>query len=972
MEKLRCFLWVLVWAIGGTQVNGQAPVSIQVFHNTIELTYNGPFTAQDFLYWDLGDGTVIPQYSNGGHSYTQFAHAFPPIDSTYQAILVASDGNGPAQLDTLSIVIQCPVPQPQFTYTYRCDTVSFLDFTHSICDYDLLWDFGDGTTSTDDNPIHIYNPSSPNTSYVALTASKKSNPAITQTIFLPLEKGGAYTERDWPYRGNTPLPYKAVPFDWLWPAAYPGDTNGNKVEDKLQSSGSPQDVVVALNRWDRSEDSLRSYFGGWGNGVSYVGKYIAVVCLEAVSPSQLNALAQDSLVWMVFGDAKEAVLCLDTATYVHGMNDLPGNVGSTLQSNYGNQKAQGEGVLIGLLDIGIADERIPGFQRTKINPDRSYDIVSDTPGMPFTMNSHGLLMAQSMVGGWNRSDYAKGAAPCSKIADIKVVDENGQSSMSDIIRGLEWLIAQGDIKVACIPLDYPTHTDGHDPLSELVNVARNMDILCIVAGGNDSTRTIGAPGAAREALTVANLQNAPTGQAFSLVANPSNSQGLASNVDARKPDVGVLGSSTRMFGSYAPVAETAPFSGSSISAALAAGAVACIRSYRPRFRPDQIKQLLAMTATDIGVPGWDAQSGIGYLNAFHAVQVLDTGPKWTISFPKNPDESQWNETKLRVDSLGPIKAGEKVTLEVEVNNASPGTVSEVDLKLFGSRYGTHFEQWFLTHKTLPTLDTGTSLISLSFSAPVDLPRLCFRAELSHPLDTTDLDNTIRNNYSERTAATGEEVEICFQVTNPTGKANSVLIALHDSLPECWEVKFENGQESIVLNFEAGDPPQDICVSVQLDTACCDSISNQWPWMITESIPGQCGGCCLDSLQFSIVVTGIGCDNLNQQNGVEILLITQPYQIELTSSGFDHQPPFISLHPNPTRNRVHLQAQALPPGPVQLTLTSIQGVPIWKGESSADVFNAQGIQLDLSPLPAGMYHLRIEGENWFRVKKIIRL
>jgi len=77
-------------------------------------------------------------------------------------------------------------PAPSFNYTVNGNNVSFTNTTTSGMSY--VWDFGDGTTSTDVNPVHNY--SSAGTYTLRMTAS---NHCYTEEIEQVIDLNSTYT-----------------------------------------------------------------------------------------------------------------------------------------------------------------------------------------------------------------------------------------------------------------------------------------------------------------------------------------------------------------------------------------------------------------------------------------------------------------------------------------------------------------------------------------------------------------------------------------------------------------------------------------------------------------------------------------------------------------------------------------------------------------------------------------------------------
>lgn len=116
----------------------------------ISITNNSTVASGSLTYaWSFGDGSTSTQ-ATPNKSYS--------ADTTYDIILVANAGLGCIDRDTQSVTI-ADSPVAQFTSNNGClsDTVFFTDqssVNNSTLSYD--WDFGDGSSSINQNPFHIY------------------------------------------------------------------------------------------------------------------------------------------------------------------------------------------------------------------------------------------------------------------------------------------------------------------------------------------------------------------------------------------------------------------------------------------------------------------------------------------------------------------------------------------------------------------------------------------------------------------------------------------------------------------------------------------------------------------------------------------------------------------------------------------------------------------------------------------------
>lgn len=129
--------------------------------------------------WDFGDGSGASNQKNPSYTYAN--------PGSYQVKLVAYAGVTCAD-SIIKTVIVNDMPVPGFTFTNECANTS-VGFTNtstigsgSIAGY--IWDFGDGSNSTQTSPSHTY--TNPGTYNVKLIATSDSGcvDSITQTVTI--------------------------------------------------------------------------------------------------------------------------------------------------------------------------------------------------------------------------------------------------------------------------------------------------------------------------------------------------------------------------------------------------------------------------------------------------------------------------------------------------------------------------------------------------------------------------------------------------------------------------------------------------------------------------------------------------------------------------------------------------------------------------------------------------------------------
>lgn len=112
--------------------------------------------------WSWGDGSVNGTSQNP-------VHIFPSYDTTYSVKLTITNSDGSDSTTKKVITYQNPLPIANFSWSTNVKTVSFTDLTLKN-PTSWIWNFGDGSSSSMQNPIHIF-PDYDSTYTVDLTSS---------------------------------------------------------------------------------------------------------------------------------------------------------------------------------------------------------------------------------------------------------------------------------------------------------------------------------------------------------------------------------------------------------------------------------------------------------------------------------------------------------------------------------------------------------------------------------------------------------------------------------------------------------------------------------------------------------------------------------------------------------------------------------------------------------------------------------
>ena len=279
---------------------------------------------------------------------------------------------------------------------------------------------------------------------------------------------------------------------------------------------------------------------------------------------------------------------------------------------------KGAGVKVAILDTGC-DMNHPDLKgRVKVSTDFS------GKGTAQDGNGHGTHVAGIIAGSGAASNGKyRGVAPRSDLYIAKVLDDGGRGRMSNVMAGLDWAVSQ-KVQVVNLSLGSDLSCDGTDALSEACDAAVGKGIVVVVAAGNSGpmSRTVGAPGCAREVITIGASDDADKVASFS-------SRGPTS--DGRvKPDVvlpGVNIISARAAGTTLGSGQVDEYytslSGTSMATPHAAGVTALLLAANPALTPHQVEDIFKATAVDLNL-NLNTQ-GSGRVDAFAAWEMATSG-----------------------------------------------------------------------------------------------------------------------------------------------------------------------------------------------------------------------------------------------------------------------------------------------------------------------------------------------------------
>ncbi len=270
---------------------------------------------------------------------------------------------------------------------------------------------------------------------------------------------------------------------------------------------------------------------------------------------------------------------------------------------------------------------------------------------PYDDNGHGSHVAGTILGNGRDSDGEKaGIAPGAALVSLKVLDQNGQGTISNFIRALNWVAANAkkhNIRVVNVSIGAAIRESyWTDPLTVAAKAIADKGVAVVAAAGNFGLNAEGelqwggitAPANAPWVITVGASSTLGTlTRADDEMANFSSSGPTWIDFLA-KPDLvapGVGTASLAVPGSEFYTSQSkflvpgtvslgyVPYlalTGTSMAAPVVAGTVALMLEANPTLTPNLIKAILQYTAQSY--PGYSPlRQGAGFLNTLGAVRL---------------------------------------------------------------------------------------------------------------------------------------------------------------------------------------------------------------------------------------------------------------------------------------------------------------------------------------------------------------
>lgn len=284
--------------------------------------------------------------------------------------------------------------------------------------------------------------------------------------------------------------------------------------------------------------------------------------------------------------------------------------------------AQGEGVVVAVLDTGIAYEDQGEFRAV---PDlkgarfvAGYDFVNDDDHANDD-HGHGTHVSGTIAQVTHNGEGVAGVAFKARLMPVKVLDANGSGTSADIADAIRWAADHG-AKVINMSLGGGGRSE---VMESAVAYARAKGVVVVCAAGNAARGTVEFPAAYPGAVAVSAI--GPTGELASYSSWGKELDIAAPGGDKRlrgKDEDGVL--QNTIVPSDPSKSQYAWFNGTSMATPHVAGVAALLWSAGAR-SPEEVEKVLFLGADHRKSGEWNEKFGHGVLDARGALAALKGG-----------------------------------------------------------------------------------------------------------------------------------------------------------------------------------------------------------------------------------------------------------------------------------------------------------------------------------------------------------
>ncbi|MDD3403168.1 MAG: S8 family peptidase [Hespellia sp.] len=249
-----------------------------------------------------------------------------------------------------------------------------------------------------------------------------------------------------------------------------------------------------------------------------------------------------------------------------------------------SRSCMGKGVCAAILDTGISMH--PDFGKRII----AFEDVLHKRRVPYDDSGHGTHVAGILAGnGMLSGGVYAGMAPKAGLVIVKVLDENGDGSIGDVVRGIEWVLRnQQRYQIRIVNISVGTKPDvpkkSSEKLIQRVEKLWDAGMVVVASAGNYGPKenSIAIPGTCKKIITVGALEK------DQLLSSSSRgpTEECVIKPDILAPGSKIISCQDKWYGTK---------SGTSMATPVVSGAVALLLAKHPEMSNVEVKLLLRQT-----------------------------------------------------------------------------------------------------------------------------------------------------------------------------------------------------------------------------------------------------------------------------------------------------------------------------------------------------------------------------------------
>lgn len=258
-----------------------------------------------------------------------------------------------------------------------------------------------------------------------------------------------------------------------------------------------------------------------------------------------------------------------------------------------------------------------------------YKVTNDTndfgirDNFPMDEHGHGTSVAGVIAATMNNFKGIAGINPYAKLLNLRAFDKKGNANEDDVVAAIIYAV-----KMGCKVINMSFGDDKYSLLlRDIIKFAYQKGVILVASAGNTSSVYPHYPSSFQEVISVGASDENDNLASFSNYGYP---------IDLLAPGTNIYTTTLNKQYDY--------MNGTSFAAPIVSAVVGLLKAKFPNLTPNEIKNILKITADDIGIPGTDYKTGAGQINALNALKYNPSGVFEIIS-PKQ-DFTYSNDTIL--------------------------------------------------------------------------------------------------------------------------------------------------------------------------------------------------------------------------------------------------------------------------------------------------------------------------------------